>query len=70
MIYVRKIHKRADDVENLKNRTNSKQQHTTWIRANINEQYQKRMHEQGHTQTDMEEMDRLALERKNLRSLS
>ena len=29
------------------------------------EQYQKRMHEQGYTQADMEQFDRTALERKN-----
>ena len=29
------------------------------------EQYQRRMHQQGNTQTDMEEFDRTALERKN-----
>ena len=29
------------------------------------EQYQKRMHEKGYTQTDMEQFDRIAVERRN-----
>ena len=68
-------------MENLKNREISEEQQMSQIprrstipeqsrSADLNdEQYQKRMHEQGYAQTDVGESDRLALERKEFTQL-
>ena len=71
------IPKGADAMVSLRNYKNLKEQKITWIPRTstisgtivehylADEQYRKRMHEQGDAQTDMKEFDRGALERKN-----
>ena len=54
-----------------KNHFNSTKKHNCGTVAEPylnNEHYQMRIHEQGHTQSDMEEFDRTAVERKNYTS--
>ena len=61
-----KIPKKADGMENLKNRKNSKNSCATIVERHlIDEIYQKRTHEQRYTQTGMEYFDTTALARKN-----
>ena len=71
------VPKGADAMVSLRNHKNSKEQKITWIPRTstisgtivehhlADEQYRKRKHEQGDTQTDMKEFDRGALEKKN-----
>ena len=73
--HARKILKGVDLMQTPQNhKKNSKEQETTWIpqrkhncgtivvRYLEDEQYQKRKHEQGYTQSDMEEFDRITNE--------